>query len=127
MSGFPPDPERCTRTERWFAALRDRIAAAFEAIEDECASESPDAPAPRRFGRRDWQRPGGGGGTMALMRGSVFEKVGVNISSVSGDFSPEIRNDIPGAQEDPRFYAGGISLVAHMRSPLVPAAHMNTR
>ena len=126
-AAFPPDPERCARTERWFAALRDRIAAAFEAIEDEFASERTDGPAPGRFERRDWQRAGGGGGTMALMRGGVFEKVGVNISSVSGEFSPEFRNEIPGAQTDPRFYAGGISLVAHMRSPLVPAVHMNTR
>jgi coproporphyrinogen III oxidase len=126
-AAFPPDPERCARTERWFAALRDRIAAAFEAIEDEYASAQADGPAPGRFARRDWQRPGGGGGTVALMHGGVFEKVGVNISSVSGEFSPEFRNEIPGAETDPRFYAGGISLVAHLRSPLVPAVHMNTR
>jgi coproporphyrinogen III oxidase len=126
-AAFPADPERCARTERWFAALRDRIGAAFEAIEDEFASERSNGPVPGRFERRDWQRPGGGGGTIALMRGCVFEKVGVNISSVSGEFPPEFRNEIPGAQADPRFYAGGISLVAHMRSPLVPAVHMNTR
>jgi coproporphyrinogen III oxidase len=126
-AAFPPDPERCERTAGWFAALRDRICTAFEAIEDELANARPEGSAPGRFARRDWQRPGGGGGTIALMRGSVFEKVGVNISRVSGEFSPEFRNNIPGAAADPRFYAGGISVVAHMRSPLVPAAHMNTR
>jgi coproporphyrinogen III oxidase len=126
-TAFPPDPERCERTALWFAALRDRICAAFEAIEDELAGARPAGSAPGRFERRDWQRPGGGGGTIAIMRGGVFEKVGVNISCVSGEFSPEFRNSITGAAEDPRFYAGGISLVAHMRSPLVPAVHMNTR
>jgi coproporphyrinogen III oxidase len=126
QAAFPPDPQRCERTARWFADLRDGLCAAFEAIEDEFA-EGGAGGGPGRFARRDWQRPGGGGGTIALMHGRVFEKVGVNISSVSGEFSPEFRNDIPGAKEDPRFYAGGVSLVAHMRSPLVPAAHMNTR
>ncbi len=124
---FPPDPERCARTEAWFAALRDRFCAAFEAIEDEFAATHPGDAPPARFERTPWQRPGGGGGTISLMHGQVFEKVGVNISSVTGEFSPQFRNDIPGAAADPRFYAGGISLVAHMCSPLVPAVHMNTR
>jgi coproporphyrinogen III oxidase len=130
MSGepapFPPNPQRLARAEAWFAALRDQLCAAFEAIEDEFAAHSPGG-APGRFERSDWLRTGGGGGTMAIMRGRVFEKVGVNISTVSGEFSPEFRNDIPGASEDPRFCAAGLSLVAHMCSPLVPAAHMNTR
>ncbi len=143
--------EQQSTASGWFRSLRDQICAEFEKMEQEftshldaggqqtdpalsmlhgaSSSRAPEAiiSKPGAFIKTPWSRDQGGGGEMSVMKGRVFEKVGVNISTVYGEFSDQFRKEIPGAADMPYFWASGISLVAHMCSPLVPAVHMNTR
>ena len=114
------------KASQWFSSLQRDLIGIFEAIEGEAALSQYDAK-PGKFRLKPWAREGGGGGTMAILEGRVFEKAGVNVSTVFGEFSKEFCSQIPGADQDPRFWASGISVVIHPRSPHVPIIHMNTR
>ncbi len=120
-------PERQEIARAWFETFRDQLCEALEAIED-AADPALYPGAACRFERTPWKRDGdGGGGIASMLRGRVFEKAGVHVSTVWGEFSPEFAKNVPGADEDPRFHATGVSVIIHPRNPHVPAAHMNTR
>lgn len=114
------------RASQWFSSLQNQLIELFEEIEQEATLPQYDQNS-AQFVRKPWLRDGGGGGTMAVLEGRVFEKAGVNVSTVFGEFSEEFRSQIPGTEDNPGFWASGISLVIHPRNPHVPIVHMNTR
>ncbi len=135
MQAASPEETATRKAEAraWFERLQGRLIAAFEAIEDDGPGwPAAGGAAPGRFALTPWVRTDadgspGGGGTMAMLKGRVFEKAGIHASTVFGTFAPEFASAIPGAAEDPRFWASGVSLIAHPWNPRVPAVHMNTR
>ena len=118
--------ERQEIARAWFETFRDRLCESLEALEAEAPADLfPGEPG--RVERKPWTRPEGGGGVASMLHGRLFEKAGVHVSTVHGTFTPEFAKSVPGAEEDPRFFATGVSVIIHPRSPRVPAAHMNTR
>ena len=126
LSETVSDAPRATRARAWFDTLRDSLVAAFHTLEDEAPADLYSGAA-GRFTLNPWVRKGGGGGVMGFLHGRLFEKCGLHVSEVHGTFTPEMAATMPGAQDDPRFVATGVSLIAHMKNPRVPAVHMNTR
>ena len=126
LSEIVSDATRATRARVWFDTLRDSLVAAFHALEDEAPADLYPGEA-GRFTLKPWVREEGGGGVMGFLHGRLFEKCGLHVSEVHGTFTPEMAATMPGAQDDPRFVATGVSLIAHMKNPRVPAVHMNTR